>query len=255
MFKKEYPILEFDSSQEAVIEPTIIHKPIDIPDHCVICFFREVIDKLVAGGQAREIFQIKTEIGTHGVYQVELDGRRCALFHPGVGAPLAGAILEEVIALGGKKFIACGGAGVLDRVICVGHLLVPDTAVRDEGFSYHYLPPAREVTASPEGVAAIKKVLERHQCPYLVVKTWTTDAIFRETSAKVQLRKAEGCLSVEMECAAFFAVAQFRRVILAQILYGGDDVSCEKWDSRDWQVRTSIRENVFWLAVEACLEL
>ena len=78
------------------------------------------------------------------------DDERVALFHPGVGAPLAAGLLEEVIASGCKKFIACGGAGVLDREIAVGHLIVPTAAIRDEGTSYHYLPPGREVSPSPE---------------------------------------------------------------------------------------------------------
>ncbi|MCJ7532507.1 MAG: hypothetical protein MUO64_15935 [Anaerolineales bacterium] len=56
-----------------------------------------------------------------------------------------------------------------------------------------------------------------------------------------------------MEAAAFFAVAEFRRVQLAQILYGGDDVGGEDWDRRDWQSRQTIREELVWLAAEACL--
>jgi hypothetical protein len=58
-----------------------------------------------------------------------------------------------------------------------------------------------------------------------------------------------------MEAAAFFAVAQFRGVLFAQMLYGGDDVSGNEWDSRHWQSRASIREKLFWLAAEACLVL
>ena len=58
-----------------------------------------------------------------------------------------------------------------------------------------------------------------------------------------------------MEAAAFFAVAQFRGVLFAQMLYGGDDVSGNEWDSRRWQSRASIREKLFWLAAEACLAL
>ncbi len=57
---------------------------------------------------------MRSEIGTHPLYEIEHDGRKLALFHPGVGAPLAAALLEEVIARGCRKFIACGGAGVLD---------------------------------------------------------------------------------------------------------------------------------------------
>jgi purine-nucleoside phosphorylase len=117
------------------------------------------------------------------------------------------------------------------------------------------MPPSREVAASPEGVAAIEKVLGDHDCDYLVSKTWTTDAFYRETPEKVGLRREEGCLTVEMEAAAFFAVAKFRGTILAQLLYGGDDVSGTDWDVRDWYKRTPIRERLFWLAAEACASL
>jgi uridine phosphorylase len=144
---------------------------------------------------------------------------------------------------------------VLDREIAVGHLVVPASAVRDEGTSYHYLPPAREVNASPPAVAAIEQVLRQRQVPYVVGKTWTTDAVYRETPDRVKRRRAEGCLTVEMEAAAFFAVAQFRGVTLGQILYGGDDVSGEDWDHRNWQAQPGVRERLFWLAAEACLSL
>ncbi len=251
---KEYPILEFDPAPEAVLEPSRLHKPRDVPEHCVLCFFQEVIDKLREEGQLKEIAQCRSEICVHPLYELEMEGKRLAVFHPGVGASLAAGLLEEVIAMGCRKFIACGGAGVLDREIAVGHIIVPSAAVRDEGTSYHYLPPSREVSASPEGVATIEKVLQTHGYPYIVAKTWTTDGLYRETSAKVKLRKGEGCLAVEMEAAALFAVAQFRGVTLAQMLYGGDDVSGSEWDSRDWHKR-DVRERLFWLAAEACLTL
>ena len=160
-----------------------------------------------------------------------------------------------MIALGCTKFIACGGAGVLDSTLAVGHIVVPNSAVRDEGTSYHYLPPAREVSASLPAVAAIETVLQAHSCEYVIGKTWTTDGLYRETAAKVQRRRAEGCLTVEMEAAAFFAVAQFRGVTFAQLLYSGDDVSSEQWDSRHWMSHTSTREKLFWLAAEACVRL
>ena len=90
---------------------------------------------------------------------------------------------------------------------------------------------------------------------FLAAKTWTTDAFYRETPEKIALRRSEACLTVEMEASALFAVAQFRGVVLAQMLYGGDDVSGSEWDSRRWGTRASVREKVFRLAVEACLAL
>ena len=68
-------------------------------------------------------------------------------------------------------------------------------------------------------------------------------------------RRDEGCLTVEMEAAAFFAVAQFRGVTLGQMLYAGDDVSGAEWDERDWRNQYGVRESLFWLAVEAVMHL
>lgn len=90
--------------------------------------------------------------------------------------------------------------------------------------------------------------------PYTLGKTWTTDAFYRETPAKVARRRAEGCLIVEMGAAALFAVAQFRGVTLAQVLYAGGDSSGATWDDRAWE-RHEVRERLFWLAAEACLTL
>ncbi len=250
-----YPILEHDPSRAAILEPAKLVKPIDAPEHCVICFFQGVIDKVVADYGAQRIATQRSEMGEHPLYEIAVGGRRLAFFHPGVGAPLAAGLLEEMIARGCRKFIACGGAGVLNREIAVGHIVVPISAVRDEGTSYHYLPPGREVAPSPAGIATIEQVLTDRRVPYVKGKTWTTDAIYRETPAKVQRRRAEGCLTVEMEAAAFFAVAQFRGVIFAQLLYGGDDVSGIEWNSREWLSRASVREQLFWLAAEACLLL
>ena len=68
-------------------------------------------------------------------------------------------------------------------------------------------------------------------------------------------RKEPGCLTVEMEAAALFAVAEFRNVQIAQLLYGGDDVSGIEWDPREFGQKISARETLFWLSLEACLEI
>ncbi len=249
-FNLSYPILEYDPSTKALIEPGEILKKIDAPERCVFCFFQEVITRLKDEGKLKVIFETGSEIGKNPVYELEHKGERIALFHPGVGAPLAGAFLEEVIALGCRKFIAIGSAGVLDGSIHLGHLIVPTSAVRDEGTSYHYLPPSREVEPDSEVVAAIIKTLEVQNIPYSTGKTWTTDGFYRETPARIKHRREEGCITVEMEAAAFFAVAKFRGVQFGQILYGGDDVSGEEWDHRQWHSRREVRWGMLELALE-----
>ena len=255
MLKKEYPILEFDQSKEAVIEPGKIIKPINIPEHCVLASLYDVIDKLVQSKKTKFLHNIESEAGLFPVYEMQAYDKPLGVVHPGVGAPFAASVLEEMIALGCKKFIACGGAGVLQRDILRGEVVIVNSAIRDEGTSYHYLPPAREVNTSKKAVETIEKTLQKHSIKYILGKTWTTDGIFRETKDKIALRRKEGCLTVEMEGAAFFAVSQFRNVDFGQILCAGDDVSGEKWDKRYCDQRASHREKLFWLAAEACLSL
>jgi len=255
MIEADYPILEHDPSPDALIEPSRLLSPIDIPPHCVLCFFQDVIAGLNERGLLQHVHLLRSEMGPNPVYTLEMDGQRLALLHPGVGAPLAGAFLDELIALGCRHFIACGGAGVLNRDLVVGHVIVPTAAVRDEGTSYHYLPPEREVSPSAAAVAAIEATLARRGVAYVAGKTWTTDGFYRETAARIARRRAEGCLTVEMEAAAFFAIGQFRGVTVGQILYSGDDLSGQEWDGRAWQGRGETRAGLLRLAAEACLQL
>lgn len=249
-----YPILEYDPNRETALDPQKILQPLaTMPTKVVLCFFNEVLQKV--GATLPIITHLKSEIGKNPVYALEYAGQRIAITHPGVGAPLAASFLEELIAFGGRQFIACGGAGVLDSTIATGHVIIPSSAVRDEGTSYHYLPPAREVAMSPAIIEALRAILVKHGIPYDIGKTWTTDGVYRETRTKVALRRAEGCLTVEMETAALLAIAQFRNVQFGQYLYGGDDVSGAEWDSRHWDKIISTREKLFWLSLEAVLAL
>jgi uridine phosphorylase len=255
MKASKYPILEYGPTIPAIIEPSQAVQDISAPEACVFCFFRDVIEDLNLEGRLKRIASYKWEDFVRPLYEMDVNGGRVSVFQPGVGAPLAAALMEEVIASGCRKIIACGGAGVLDSKIAVGSVLVPTAAMRDEGTSFHYLPPGREIEADGKVVSVIENVLRKKGIEYKKVKTWTTDGPYRETPAKIKLRKGEGCLTVEMESAAFMAVAQFREVLFGQLLYGGDDISGTGWDTRDWQNLREDRKRLFWLSVDVCVNL
>jgi uridine phosphorylase len=248
-----FPILEFDPTRQAIIEPEmdISHPLQNGPERCVITFFREVLLDLEQRGLLKVVHTLRWEVGPNPIYELEWEGQRLLVLHPGVGAPLAAGYLEEMIAMGARKFVACGGAGVLDKDIALGHAVILTSAVRDEGTSYHYLPPGREVSSDPAATEALVRACERRQVPFHLGKSWTTDAPYRETPARRERRWAEGCSVVDMEASAFFAVAQFRGVQFGQMVYGGDLVVPEGWDARGWTGRRAERELLFWLAVDA----
>jgi uridine phosphorylase len=250
-----FPIFEHDDISAAVIEPQAVVSPIAIAPCCVLCFFDEVIARLDQEDSLRLVTHLRTTMGRHPIYEWRRGEQVVTIVHPGLGGPLVAIVLEELIALGCRAFVACGGAGLLDKQAATGGLVVPVSAIRDEGTSYHYVPPSREVVASLAAVQAIERTLAAAGVAYRLGKTWTTDAVYRETAGTVAARRAEGCLTVEMEAAALMAVAQFRGVPLGQILYGGDDVSGLEWDRREAVDRTSIRERVVQLAADACAVL
>ncbi len=253
--KQEFPILEFDDQRQAIIEPKADTVKSGLPEACVLCFFYDVIADLAQTGQLVEIGRQQSENSPIPVYLYTAeDGRQVVVMNPQVGAPASAGILEKMIAHGSKKIIIIGGAGALVHDHAVTHLVIPVSAVRDEGVSYHYLPPSREVQPDPEGVAMIEAVLTKRGLPFVKSKTWTTSAYFRETEKKRDLRIEEGCTVVEMEAAAFFAVAKFRGVQVAQLLYAGDLVVPEGWDKRGWNDRIDIRHNLMNIGLETVLE-
>jgi uridine phosphorylase len=238
MTAQEFPILEFDSDRNRIIDPDDHHRrTARMPSLCVLCFFQDAITAYARKHRAVVIARHRNELCVIPLFRTVINTTPIAFMHAGLGAPLAAAVLEEAVSLGATRFVVCGGAGVLDRSIKLGKLIVPVAAVRDEAMT-----------------ARIKKTLKRNGVGYLEAKTWTTDAFYRETKAKIDLRKSEGCLTVEMEASALFAVARYRNVEIGQILYAGDDVSGDVWDKRGWHSRRDIRLRLLELALEACLE-
>ena len=172
--KEEFPILEFDSNRLAKITPDNWLKEKPAPKACVITFFKEVIQKKLESGALTQLGTFYSETVNLPIYETKYDGCSVGLVNGYVGAATSAGLLEELIASGFEKFIVCGGAGVLQRNIQVGHLVVPSSAVRDEGTSYHYLAPSREVACHPAALATIEKVLLQENISYMKAKTWTT---------------------------------------------------------------------------------
>ncbi len=90
---------------------------------------------------------------------------------------------------------------------------------------------------------------------YLVGKTWTTDAFYRETKQRINLRVYEGCLTVEMEFTALTAVAKYRNVEFGEILYCGDDLSHEVWDGREWKEQAMLRKDLIKLTKKVLVKM
>lgn len=254
------PLAEFDHDRSAMIEPSDSHfgtevSPSNMPAVAVACFFGDVVERMATELEAELVVHLAAEHGRHSVYATEHGGVRLAFYQAGLGAPLAAYLLEQLIDYGCNTVVACGGCGALDGSLGLGHVIVVEEALRDEGTSYHYLPPGRTVKADPHVVATMEEMLARAEIPRVRGKVWSTDGIYRETRNKVARRRAEGCIAVEMEAAALLAVSHFRGIRFGQLLYAGDSLAGEAWDEREWYRAHDVREQMFFLAADAAAGL
>ncbi|MGH2560473.1 MAG: nucleoside phosphorylase [Thermomicrobiales bacterium] len=150
----------------------------------------------------------------------------------GIGAPAVTTVLEELIALGIERFVSIGTAGALAKTLKIGDVVVCERAVRDEGVSHHYLAPAKYAEASPDLTDQLERVLRKTGLAPLRGTSWTIDAPYRETVAEARHYQQEGVLTVEMEAAALFAVAQYRGVDLAAAFTISDSLADLVWEPR-----------------------
>ena len=251
--KNDYPVLEFDDDKDAVVNPFKWNLEPFSSDKLIITFFPDVMKNLMEDNQ----LELEREIaGENPVYVYRFKEQPEILITLGyVGCPACAGNLEFFAACGVKKVIFCGGGGVLDKNIKVGDLLVVEGAIRDEGFSYRYIEPSRYIYTDKNITKKITDYLENKKIPHLTGIVWTTDALFRETRALVEQRKAEGAKIVEMEQAGCIAIAQYRNFDYGAIIYGGDDVSNDEWNCRSWNSRKGVRYNLVMLCKELVREI
>ncbi len=155
------------------------------------------------------------------------EGAEICLAGPMLGAPQTILVLERMIALGATRFIAAGWCGSLQGNVKIGDIVLPSSAISDEGTSSHY--PAICPKPSHLMLSSLRSALASSNLTVHEGTVWSIDAPFRETLGKVKDFQSRGVLSVDMETSALFTVSQFRRVDLAVILAVSDDLSELKW--------------------------
>ena len=149
---------------------------------------------------------------------------------PGVGAPYAAMLLETLIAWGARRIIFVGWCGAVSKQVKIGDIILPTSALVDEGTSRNYVEPDNgQSKPALSMVSLVEQVLEDNRIDFHSGKIWTTDAVYRETRAKVENYQRQGVLAVEMEISALFSVAQFRNVEFGAILVVSDELSSFKW--------------------------
>jgi len=244
----------FDISSKAILEPSCLAKPIEnFPETVVVTFKSEIIEELIKNYDATIIDKLSGGF-TIPIYKINYAGKEIAIYQTLIGGAGTAGLLEEVIVKGGRKILFFGSCGTLDKSLSEGHLIIPTAAYRDEGVSYHYMPEGDYVDVKT--AQKLSRIFEEMQLPYIMAKTWTTDALYRETEKNMKARKAEGCLTVDMECASIMAVSEFRGVEAYQFLYAEDNLDASQWEARSMgRVSQNEFEKYLNIAIEVASKL
>lgn len=220
----------FDNQSKAIIEPFVNENAPEV-DACIVTFSDKIEQTVLQNYNCTQIGEFNCATRSTPVYLLEHNGQRFAFFKTMIGAPACvGTIEDSLAAIKTKKYIVFGGAGCLDKEIAHGKVMIPTAAYRDEGTSYHYAPAADYITVRNH--QAVTRFMEISCIPFVKGLTWTTDAFYRETENNFKKRKANGCISVEMECAALQAMRDFRGLELYTFFTSGDLLDAPEWDKR-----------------------
>ena len=181
----------YDPHSRPLFTPEHIYgKREKLADVCIVTFHHKVLEKVLAAYAPSVAARAFTANGPIPVYLLEAEGQRLLFYMSPIGAPAAGAILQEVRALtGAEKCIVFGSCGVLAPEKCAGKIIVPTESCRDEGLSYHYAPGAAYMEMKNSGVVA--QYLRSCGVPFAAGRNWTTDAIYREPETNIARREAQ----------------------------------------------------------------
>lgn len=249
---------EFDENKKSTFDPYEVENVVpNFPKIGISCFSRKLIDKIVEVFNPEIIAYLNNADGKVPVYKINYKGKDIALYMSRVGAPACVINYEEVTVMGLEKLVLFGTCGVLDSKIDDLAIIIPNSALRDEGTSHHYLKSSDEIKVNEKYIDEFKEMLSKHNYSYVEGKTWTTDAPYRETRDKVLRRKEAGCVCVEMECSAMSAAAKFRNKEFFEFFYAADNLDNAKWDKRSLgcEDRLSEKEKIVYLALELVIAM
>lgn len=243
----------FDGGEE-LLRPGHIAQPVEgFPQTVMVTFQRRVVEALQKRLPLEVISTVSAAVEVP-IYRFTYQGQTLGLFLSTIGGPATVGILEEVWVKGAQKVLLFGACGGLDGALTAGHMIIPTAAYRDEGTSFHYLPPSDYVEIPTAGRLA--EIFDELSIPYVRGKTWTTDAIYRETPEKISARRAEGCVAVEMECACVMAAGQFRGKPVYQFIYTEDSLAGSRWErGLLGQTPASEYERYLSIALETAIRL
>ena len=219
----------FDCKSDAIINPPDRVKFTKC-DAVIITFSNEIEEYVINKFQATKVDEFFCANGKLPVYKFSYDNKTFGFYKTPVGAAISVCMLEDVTKMFDcKKFVVFGSAGTLDKK-CYGKVMIPTFAYRDEGTSYHYVCASDYIEIKNHKKVA--DFMSRHNIPYEIGKTWTTDAFYRETKNNLAKRQKDGCIAVDMECSAMQAVCDFRNLDLYYFFLSGDLLDAPKWDKR-----------------------
>ncbi len=215
-------------------------KTVPVPQVCVLDFDGDLFDGLVNDGTARPV--AGWACFHTPMVAVRRHGLRCGVVPRTIGGPFAVLVAEQLIAAGAKVIVGLTSSGRLAPTLPLPSLVIATEAIRDEGTSFHYLPPAERVAAPSASLVAALADSLASVAPVTRGLVWTTDAPYRETQAQVRHWKSAGALAVEMQAASLFAFAQTRDAaigIVAMVSNSGDHAG-EQFDTGEHAYRVAV---------------
>jgi len=211
-----------------LIQPHDLLKKVEVCPHVLVVFDSFDWNSLLA--KTYLVPGSRKNLKFCSLQTIMVNNQPITLAGPAMSAPVAAMVLEVLIAFGARHIIGVGSCGSLDEKLRIGHLVIPENAIPDEGTSSHYPLQGKKIKASPRIFKIIQSLCEVKMQDCALGKVWTTDAPFRETPQKIKKAQQKKAIAVEMELSAFFKVGAFYGVEVGALLVVSDELFARQWN-------------------------
>ncbi|MCQ2506556.1 MAG: nucleoside phosphorylase [Lachnospiraceae bacterium] len=219
----------YDESKPLIVPGNFCKKG-NYAKKCIVTFSNKVVADAIKRYPHEIVARVGTCNGKTPIYLIDFEGEKILLYMSLITAPAAGSNMEEVAYMtGATQFIVFGSCGSLDELATKDKFIIPTESYRGEGYSFYYVPKSDYIEIKNH--SKLKAILDEMGLPTVEGKSFTTDALYRETETIIAQRKKEGCICVEMESSALQALCINKGYEFYTFFYISDLVGTKKWQN------------------------
>ena len=243
-----------EDKSQCVIRPDLQDKTAShLPPNLLVIFSQNLLENFVTPNVLYRDSDLLQFFGGESILYKSDSNRNLVAIEGTISAPIGVSAIQTAVSRGVKRVFVLGLCGAVDSSLNVGDFILPTLCEREEGTSFHYIPPNAAASPNYDMLQSLTKHLEKHNLPYRAGKTVSTDAPYRQTIETELTWRKDGILGVDMEMSAVFALCKYLKIPSVGLFVVSD--THDLTEKTDWEWNKKLFEENFDKAFTLLMQL